>query len=165
MIKQLRSNLKIFKLYEEAVGLTYQLDGSGALMASGPSTMSDNILSKVGLKSAIEEISQLLKLSPIYSMINKLPANTVVPRHRDWLKGTPLQPNKPCLERWHLPLSANPLCEYWDEINGKKIFTLGSWHGPIPYWVEHFVANSGKTDRIHLVVDLDCPTPLGSYND
>lgn len=160
MIK-IRSQLSNERLQSYLLSLNYHIDGSGAKMAVQPCEMPEKIA--LLFQDAIEEIEKIRNLQSVYVMINKLESKITVPKHRDWLKGTPLQPNKPCLERWHLPIQTNEDAGYWDETHGCKHFDICYWHGPIPYWLNHFVYNVGSTDRVHLVVDLDCKDALGSY--
>ena len=144
---RLKSNLDTASLVERALDLSWWADGSGAEMsfhASGgipPHAFP--------FKDAIEEIAMLRQLKPVHIMINRVPSGIVVPRHTDKVRFDPD-------ERWHLPLITNPQCYWADEGTEWSLYhmVVGYWHGPVPRKMYHQVMNNGKTDRIHLVVDL-----------
>ncbi len=133
-------------------------DGSGALMLIRPCHGVPEWLKQkcTWLYAAILEIGALRNQPILHAMINKLPPGVIVPNHTDTLAPT-RQGQRPFLERWHLPIATNDGCFFWDLRNGHHHMALGSWHGPVPYWIEHAVENTGETERIHLVVDLDTP--------
>lgn len=147
--------------------LSFWLDGSGAEMAVVPNGgLPNEVRSQPALVKALAEISGLTGLEPLHVMVNRLPPGVEVPKHRDFLKPTPLQPRKfPTIERWHLPVVTNNLCFWWDENQGPVRFPVGFWTGPVPYWTNHSVWNKGVVERIHLVVDLDTPEHIGEYRD
>lgn len=115
------------------------------------------------IKVSILEISELRDQQPLHIMINRLKPGVEVPIHRDYILPTQTQRYQPCVERWHLPISSNDRCGWWDEDSGNQYPKLGEWFGPVPYWIPHKVWNFGTTDRIHLVIDLDTPKPVGKY--
>jgi hypothetical protein len=154
------------KLKEEATALTFNLDGSGAEMANGVGVIPPWLNSSDHLRQAVSEIARLRKLSAIHVMLNRLPPGVVVDRHRDWVPATPLQKDRPTLERWHLPLITNLECWWWDEEENRKLYMQpGVFYGPVPYWKIHQVGNEGTMPRIHLVVDLDCAERIGHYEE
>ncbi len=116
-------------------------------------------------RHAVEEIAALRGLTPVNIMINKLSPGELVPRHRDWIRPTPMQRHAPRVERWHLAIQTNENCFWWDEDGGRQHMPLGVWVGPVPYWLKHNAINEGDEVRIHILVDLDCPNPVGSYRD
>lgn len=133
-------------------------DGSGALMLIRPCHGVPDWLKKkcTWLYAAILEIGELRKQAILHAMINKLPPGVMVPRHTDTLAPTS-QGERPRVERWHLPITSNADCLFWDDNFGFTRMQPGSWWGPVPYWREHAVENTGRTERVHLVVDLDTP--------
>ncbi len=144
--------------------LRFTLDGSGAEMAFMPSSgISDAFKACPELMKAVDEISKARKTPPLNVMLNRLGGGVIVPAHRDWLKPTKLQPENPIVERWHLPIITNGQAVWWDVWDGSRHLPQGIWFGPVPYWITHSVGNYGLEDRIHLVVDLDSPYPIGVY--
>src|SRR5690606_6687510 len=115
---------------------------------------------------AIAEIERLRNVPRLHLMINQIPPNTEVPIHRDFLKSIGQQAYRrwPVVERWHLPITTNKYCGYWDALHGDVIhMELGYWWGNIPYWQPHEVWIRGETGLFHLVIDLDNPEPVGEY--
>jgi len=159
--------VQIPALLEEVERLQFQLDGSGAEMAYKASDgIPKNIHDYPNLHKAILEVQKQREQELLNLMINKLKPCVIVPVHRDWIKPTRYQRTKPTVERWHLAIQTNVGCRFWHEGMDKSEgmhFALGYWYGPVPYWLQHTVYNSGKTERIHIVVDLDTPEPLGKY--
>ncbi len=155
----------ILKLEAEIQQLAYTLDDSGAEMAFMPSSGIPKSLAPCPeIMRAISEIVKERNTLALNVMINKLPPNTIVPAHRDWLKPTQYQAVAPTVERWHLPIMTSSLATWWDEESGTKHMQRGFWYGPIPYWILHSVANRDCLDtRVHLVVDLDTKKPIGMY--
>lgn len=161
---KIKTNLALGSVLTEAEGLKYWVDDSGAEMTVTQSGGLEIAMGCPNIHKAICEIATLSHLDPLHIMINRLSAQTTVPIHRDYLKPSPLQGDRPCLERWHLPLITNSGSYWWDETNVDNVYMpTGFWYGPMPYWKSHYVANLGQTERIHLIVDLDCPNRLGSY--
>lgn len=150
-------------LLKEAESLVYSLDGSGALMAMQQSQGIPDLAKYPELAKAVAEISEIRKTPPLHLMINILKPNVTVPIHRDWILPTKHQSLAPTVERWHLPIKTNPEARYWNELNGVSHMPLGYWSGPIQYWMQHQVWNSGPEERIHIVIDLDTPHALGHY--
>lgn len=152
----------------EALSLNWTLDGSDAEMAYPPSGGIPRDMYRIPeIHRAVIEIGKIRGQEPLNVMINKLRPLVKVPIHRDWIKPTRYQKLKPTVERWHLPLLTNIGAIFWHErgcLDGYH-FPLGEWMGPIPYWLKHCVYNSGTSDRIHLVVDLDTPNPIGQYEE
>lgn len=135
----------------------YWRDDSGAHMAVKPcGGIPDWLGTCPTLAAAVREIELLRGQRALHVMVNKLPPGTIVPVHSDTLAPT-RQGERPRVERWHLPLKTNPNCYFWDESDLWMHMALGSWWGPVPYWLPHSVENTGTADRIHLVVDLDTP--------
>lgn len=158
------SELDLAVLKEEARNLKYYLDGSGAEMATKPSSGIPDIVKQLPtMLAAIHEIAKKRETPALHVMVNWLKPGIEVPEHRDWILPTKHQTKTPCVERWHLPIITNEDCAFWDEDNGEFYMPEGIWCGFVPYWLKHKVWNRGKTDRLHLVVDLDSPHPLGSY--
>lgn len=146
----------------ELDSLEWKKDGSGAMMANPPG--SGNPFKHLPLiGQAVEFIGRERGHDVLHVMVNRLNKNTFVPTHRDWIKSSPKQGRHPCLERWHLPLMTNPDAGFWHEGGTRIFMQVGFWHGPIPYWLPHRVWNAGISVRVHLVVDLDSPERLGSY--
>jgi hypothetical protein len=115
------------------------------------------------IEEAVQEISSLRKLEAVYVMVNTMPPNQEIPWHQDWLAPTRLQ-RRPLIERWHLPLKTNSLVVWFDKDNPDGYnMPKGYWSGPVPYWNKHKVENLGHEERVHLIVDLDCPEPMGIY--
>lgn len=135
-------------------------DDSGAYMAIRPCHGVPDWLSKCfWIMEALREIANLRKQEVLHVMINKLPPNVIVPNHTDTLTPT-RQGERPRVERWHLPITSNEGCFFWDDNFGFTRMLLGSWWGPVPYWLEHAVENTGQTERVHIVVDLDTHEPV-----
>jgi hypothetical protein len=113
---------------------------------------------------AVEEIAKIRGLTILGTMVHKIPAGKRIPMHRDFINPTPLQPRKhPCVERWHLPILTNPDVYWWDEQHEWLSLEQGYWYGPVPYWINHKVENRSSEERVHLIVDLDTPNPVGQY--
>lgn len=134
-------------------------------MASAPSNGFEAFKGSPSIMKAIREIETLRDTPVLHVMINKLPSNTEVPIHRDWILPTAKLGKNPCVERWHLPIATNHNCFWWDETQTQIHMVEGVWSGPVPYWLNHKVWNFGMTERIHLVVDLDSPIPVGEYKE
>src|SRR5262245_37659900 len=132
------------RLLKEILTLDFWIDGSKAEMAHPPNKPIGILTSAIW--DAVQEIGRLCNQQPIYMMINNLPPDVIVPKHRDWTSKE--------VERYHLPVITNERCWWWDETNGTLLMEAGHWYGPMPYNIIHQVGNLGKTDRIHLVVDL-----------
>lgn len=151
-------------LLHEIQQLEFKLDGSGAEMAFPPSGgIPAKLWNFPTLLAALEEIAVAREQKLLNLMINRLKPGVDVSVHRDWIKPTQYQPVKPTVERWHLAVITNPDAVFWLEKAGDFKIPQGFWYGPIPYWLNHTVYNKGTEDRIHLVVDLDTPTPIGKY--
>lgn len=143
-------------ILHEALQLKTTLDGTGTLMTVTQSGGIPAFL-QAGVRAAIREIEQLRNLRALHVMINRQPAGVTLPKHRDYLKPTPLQNfTDPHIERWHLPVQTNENVLWWDEVEGDFYMAPGYWYGPICFWKKHSVANLGAQERIHLIVDLDC---------
>jgi len=124
-------------------------DGSKAMMCNGQIDGLDKFKPYRHIMSAVNEIALAKSGKPVGLMINKLGPGVTVPVHTDNVPGRP--------KRWHLPLLTNPFSWWWDaSIKDREYFELGVWTGPVPYWTKHQVGNDGDTERIHLVVDLQC---------
>lgn len=84
---------------------------------------------------------------PIHQvMVNQLRAHSTLELHRD---------GPPEMLRYHLPITTNPLVEWYDEIDGWVHMELDKWYGPVNYCGKlHSMTNDGETARIHLIVDL-----------
>jgi hypothetical protein len=156
----LKSSVDLNPLRAEIEKLNCKVDGSGALMAFDPCK---GIPDLPEISKAVTEIARMRGLTPLHVMANVLPAGCVVGYHRDWLTPSPLQGERPRLERWHLAVTTNPQALWQDEHNPSLHMEEGHWYGPLMYWRLHSVSNLGPTARLHLVVDLDCPEPLGAY--
>jgi hypothetical protein len=166
MIQKLPSYLDLKELNEQVNKLEYWLDGAQVQMCVTQSGgLPSEVLQHRMVAFAIEEITRHRQLDPVNVMINKVGPEVIVPVHRDWLKPTKLQPVKPVIERWHLPIVTNEGATFWGELYGVMHMACGCWYGPIPYWRKHTVANCGTETRIHLIVDLDCHEPLGKYEE
>lgn len=163
----MKSKIDLEALLRECISLSYHIDGTGVLMATNQSEgLPPQIVARPHICAAINEIAVARSQNPLNVMVNKMPPGVVVQPHRDWLRPTSHQAKKPTLERWHLPVQTNPDALWWDEdSNVKKHYPLGIWFGPVPYWIFHSVENLGLTERVHLVVDLDTPHPIGSYRE
>ena len=157
------SKINLNKLLAELGQLRFWVDGSGAEMSviqsGGLPFKSPTII------EAIKEISDHRSIPALHMMVNRLPPGVTTPKHVDFLKPSTHQPKYPILERYHLPIITNPSAYYWneDEPESKIHMKAGFWYGFIKYWRLHEVGNLGDTERIHLIVDLDSPTPIGSY--
>jgi hypothetical protein len=162
MISNIPTQLPLDKIAAEVAKIDdFWQDGSGAYMAIRPCHGVPDWLSKCEwIMRALAEISLLREQDILHVMINKLPPDTVVPLHTDTLAPTCHQPKAPRVERWHLPVVTNADCFFWDDNAGYTRMHLGSWWGPVPYWREHSVENTGKTERVHIVVDLDTHEPV-----
>lgn len=163
MVK-LTSSISLAKLVELSSLLDEIVDEGYVQMSARQST--NDLLKYPEIKTAVEEIASLRKLDAVYVMVNKMPPHQTIPVHQDWLEPTPLQPFKgPLIERWHLPLITNPWVLFYDSKEHPVGFHMpqGIWCGPVPYWNKHYVENFGTETRVHLIVDLDCPEPMGIY--
>lgn len=161
----MKSNLSLYLLQLEVTSLNFKLDDSGALMAFEPSSGINHLRDCPSIMSAILEISSIRNQEPLHLMINILKPGVKVPIHRDWIHPTKYQSTAPTVERWHLPIQTNKDALFWTEEKGTSHMSSGYWYGPFPYWKKHQVWNSGVEDRVHIVVDLNTPQPLGSYED
>ena len=163
MLRTVKSNVFTLGVWNEISKLEFKLDGSGARMYLPQSTRICEIMGTLirypNLIDAIIELELMQNQTAIYLTINHLPAGVTVPIHTDALKPTTYQ-KVPRVERWHLPILTNSECWWWDEFNGRINMLVGHWYGPMPYWINHQVANTGTTDRYHIVVDLDTITPI-----
>lgn len=152
------SKIALPALAEEVQRMVFRTDDSGTLMAQRQSTQirEKDFRAYPLTWQAIMEISRLLQRSPMYLMINQLPAGVSVPKHTDTLKRNN-EAGKMVIHRWHLPLVTNPLCRYWEEGFSSLGIHLpaGQWYGPVQYWKEHSIWNGSNENRIHLVVDLE----------
>lgn len=150
-------------------GIKYKLDDAQVYMANTQDGgLPLSLVSIPSISAAIEEICTFIGAPIEYvvgMMINRLPARTTLPWHRDYLNPTRLQPTRnPCIRRFHLPVVFNDQCWWEDEQNGVINMELGVWCGPLAYWVDHRFINDGFSERIHLIVDIDCKEPEGKYS-
>lgn len=159
-MKSLRTSLKLDDILQEVRRLPYTLDGTGVKMAYSPT---DSVPDLLWVKPVVEEIEKLRNQKAIHMMVNVLPSGIKVELHRDWMKPTRYQEYHPTVERWHLPLITNPDAIFFGVECGQVYMENGYWWGPVEYWKLHSIWNNGTEDRIHLVVDLDTPHPLGEY--
>lgn len=164
-IATIPSKLNLSLLRPEFLKLDYHVDDGNVHMANGQGRGIPSWVKQAEIGKAVQEISLLRKLPPVNVMINILKPGAPVPKHRDFIPPTQLQHDKPCIERWHLAVATNPDCYWWDEKSGDVEFPEGFWSGPVPYWLQHTFVNNGKSDRLHLIVDLDTPVPMGKYVD
>ncbi len=133
---------------KDCAQLSYKVDDTLVAMAHVQNQpIPQAILNSVSIMGAAKEIASLRQLDIKNIMVNILPADIIVPKHTDTL----IYQN---CERWHLPIVSNNGCFWWDEVGGLLIMELGNWYGPVPYYNQHAIGNLGKTERIHLVVDL-----------
>lgn len=157
----MKTKVDLVGLAKEIRELDYIVDGSKALMAFNPCTKTKDIFEESTenefplLKLIILEICEYCKAEALYIMINIIPPGVIVPTHTDTLKSHSEFGDRPKLQRYHLPITTNDKCYWYDLITGKIQMEAGIWYGPVPYWVEHNVENLGETERIHLVVDLN----------
>ena len=175
----MESKLNVTGLYEAVRKIKkWKKDDSGVLMASMPSQGVDWLKNLPELTAAVHEIATLRGCVALNAMINIIPPGIKVPVHRDYL--VPYLGNKyPILERWHLPILTNDLATWWDEHQAtvdvkvaegvtkqgvEQHMPVGVWAGPVKYWIQHTVKNLGKTERIHLVVDLAKIVPGEMYS-
>jgi len=160
---KIKSYQSLDKLLDLARRLTVVQDEGYVQMTALQST--DLLRKHDEIEEAVQEISSLRKLEAVYVMVNKMDPGKILPRHQDWLAPTPLQPYKgPLIERWHLPLFTNNCVLWYDSSHPEGCYMPpGYWCGPVPYWNHHTVMNTGPTERYHLIVDLDCPEPMGAY--
>ena len=142
----MKSEINLDLLLKDIKSLDFWFDGSGAEMSIKPASYPLYIRNKKYITSAIEEIQKLTNQEALYIMINRLGPKVEVPIHTDTLKEK--------VDRYHLPIITNYQSFWWDRIKGSRSLKPGIWYGPMPYWVEHSVANYGETERIHLIVDL-----------
>lgn len=162
-MQNIKTQLDLAGIANEVLVLPFWVDGSQALMAVKPD--GGLPIQSPLVQAALQELARLRNTPALHIMVNLLPPGVVVGTHRDWLLPTKHQPQTPTLERWHLPLTTNHQATFWDEDNGETHMDLGFWWGPVPYWLKHSVRNLGGGDRLHLVVDLDTPVPLGAYRE
>lgn len=140
-----KSNLD--QMLRETEKLSFWQDDSKAMMAVKPCDFPPEIVKGCPtIMEAIQELSSRLGKLPKYVMVNKLPPNVFVGEHTDTVPGWPF--------RYHLPLATNNGSFWWDLDNGLWYFPEGHWTGPVPYHTPHRVGNVGRTERVHLVVDL-----------
>jgi len=136
--------------------LSYDVDGSGALMAFPPS-FKGVLPAFVDWDAIKAEIEELTGLKVLFVMVNILPPGVIVPVHRDWLD--PNIVGRKVVPRYHLPVLTNNQCRWWDDSMDNPgdglIMEAGYWWGPVPYWRHHQVWNCGIIKRVHIVVDLD----------
>jgi hypothetical protein len=160
---KLRSQVSLDRLLALAKKLSVVQDEGYVQMSSLQS--STGLFKYDEIAEAVLEISCLTKLQATYVMVNTMPAGQEIPWHQDWLEPTKLQPHKgPLIQRWHLPLQTNEWVVWFDKDHSDGYhMPLGFWSGPVPYWNKHKVENLGREDRVHLIVDLDCPEPMGIY--
>lgn len=148
-------------LMGEIEAIKFTPDGSGAMMAFPPSGGLPALPPAIG--RVVAEIAAIRGQRPLHLMINKLAPGVSVPVHRDFLKATKHQAKYPTVERWHLPVQTGFGVDFWHEGGSIEHFEAGVWVGPIPYWLRHSVRNAGQIERVHIVVDLDSPEPVGKY--
>ena len=134
-------------LYKALSDLPTTVDAGNVNMAYAQNTNPD-VITDPYVRKAIEEIEQFTGGKAIGLMVNTLKAKQVSPIHTDPGEG----------DRYHLAITTNVQVNWWDEINGLVHFQLGYWYGPVPYRFKHQVYNDGKTDRLHLIVDIRKPT-------
>jgi len=116
----------------------------------------------------LDELCTLLDVPierAINIMINRLPAMTQIPIHQDWIPPTPMQKKDPRIGRYHLVVIAEAPSVWWDKDSGHVRMQQGYWYGPVPYWNKHQVTNSSDSERVHVIVDIDTPEPLGEYEE
>jgi hypothetical protein len=154
------TGLNLIKVLAATVDLRYTVDGTGVQMAN---RQSGGPIPNAVLAEAAAEIASARRQDVLHVMVNRLPSGISVPRHRDFLEPTEALGRHPCLERWHLPLTTSENATYGDELGNELHMARGFWWGPVPYWLEHWIKNSGRPDRVHLVVDLDTKVPAGRY--
>lgn len=142
-----------------------QDDGHVDMAITQSGGLPPHIMEKPGIAAAVLEIATRRKLNPVNVMVNWVTSGAPVPKHRDWIKPTPLQKRKPCIERWHLAVRTNKSSFWWDEKNGYIHFPYGCWCGPVPYWTYHTVVNDGDSPRLHILVDLDTIERVGHYEE
>lgn len=164
MILNFRSSLTMSLLVADCLKFpTFTDEGNVEMAFVQGSGISDAI--PAYLRKAIEEIAAFYsKGTPINLMVNTMLPGKCSPTHRDWIK-SPKQGVNACIARFHLPIQTNPEAKWWDEHHQYRTLEEGAWYGPMPYWNKHRVCNFGITPRIHLIVDLDTPLPLGCYQD
>lgn len=164
MIHKLPTKLDLESILAEVVQIDFWKDDSEVEMCV---RQSDGIpfRNATAIMSAVGEIGLLRLTPPLHLMINRMPPKVLVPKHRDFLKASTHQQRYPTLERWHLPIVTNEGAWWWDEQHGRMLLPAGFWYGPMPYWLEHQIGNDGNDSRIHLIVDLDSPEPIGFYKD
>lgn len=159
------SQLDMIALFNEILTLDFKQESDYIFMAASQSE--NTLLKHPRIAAAAKEVSQILKLPIAYVMVNRVPPGAKIPWHRDWLKPTPMQREHPRIHRCHLSVQTNPdafLYVLHDDRPEKIHLERGEWLSPFPYWKLHRVTNSGVLTRTHLIVDLDCPEPLGEYD-
>lgn len=119
-------------------------DGSGVLMSNGQSVFSPDMFHLARL--AVEEIEDSTGLKAKYLLAVRLPAGVVVPVHTDTLVQN-------SVARWHLPLITNKDAWFWEEDIGFRHLPAGAW-AEVNYHKRHTIGNFGRTERVHLIVDL-----------
>jgi hypothetical protein len=137
------SKLDMFELAKELGALKYTIDGTGALMANGQGRG----IPGYG-KNAIAEICELRQAPPLHVMVNIIPPGLDILVHVDQI------PDFIHVERWHLAVFTNPEAQFFDGRSWSHM-EFGCWTGPVKYWEEHAVRNTGKSSRLHFIVDLD----------
>lgn len=144
MIPKYISNLNMSLLYQALANLPTKVDAGNVYMAYDQYTDPRITTVHPYVRKAIEEIETITKGKAIGMMVNTLKAKSSSPIHTDPGEG----------DRYHLPITTNTQTNWWDEINGLVHFMSGYWYGPVPYRFKHQVFNDGKTDRLHLIIDL-----------
>lgn len=97
---------------------------------------------------ALTEITSLTRRTPRHLMASIMPTGLELPVHVDRVDADPDG------QRWHLPVVTNPGCSWWDQDGGSVVFARGFWWGPCPDRTPHTFANLGRTQRLHLIVEL-----------
>lgn len=143
----MQSQINLLGLMKDINELEFWIDGSGAEMSVKPAEYPNYLKNKSFIRQAIAEIERLTNQKSVYVMINKLKAGVEVSVHTDTL------PKR--IDRYHLPILTNEKAFWWDRVYGVRHLKAGVWYGPMPYWLDHSVANFGDIERVHLVVDLE----------
>lgn len=132
-------------LASELKALKFSRDGTGILMAHDPNANLDRSkLSPLCLK-AVEEVEAATGLTARHIMVN-----VVLPGGGS---GWHVDPGERW-SRWHLAVETNASC-WMQALGGDPVhLPAGQWFGPLRFWEEHRVWNSGETSRLHLIVDL-----------
>lgn len=162
----IKSQMPLDKLLAEARLLSYKTDDTGVKMAVPQSRKIDpkqrNTLPTIFM--AIDEVSKVTGLEPLYYMVNILTKDCNVGIHTDSVIDEPV--------RYHLPIQTNEKARFWDasmpapqNLTSNQLFPapnefwgehmpLGYWWGPIRYYINHTIWNGSDEERIHLIVDL-----------